>query len=117
MLYSLHSLKSLSPPLRLARSFRLLHPQSSLPASSFSQLLAIEATSASHSFSQIVSQLELDPESNKWVCNMKVSDFKRDSGWEGPEEHEVEVRGVGETSLDATNEYVVLLFQLERERR
>jgi len=34
---------------------------------------------------------------------MKVSDFKSEGGKE-KEEHEVEVRGQGETSLDATNE-------------
>ncbi|GAA5905922.1 uncharacterized protein JCM6883_002493 [Sporobolomyces salmoneus] len=91
----------------LTRSFRVTPPEPPLimyaPTSHFAQLLAIERVEAEHSFTQIKSQLELDPKSNKWVCKMKVSDFKAESGKE-PIEKEVEVVGEGETSLDATND-------------
>lgn len=102
MLRSFGTLKALSVP--LSRSFRLAPHLSTLPASSFSQLLAIEAATAEHSFSQIVSQLELDPVSKKWVCHMKVSDFRAtDKDREGKTKV-VQVKGEGETSLEATNE-------------
>jgi hypothetical protein len=92
----------------LSKSFRLVSPFSTLPGSSFSQLLTLERIDAEHTFSQITSKLKLDPVTNKWVCDLKVTDFRAtelDGEGKGPknQETEVEVRGEGETSLDATN--------------
>ncbi|GAA5954671.1 hypothetical protein JCM3765_003850 [Sporobolomyces pararoseus] len=98
----LKALSILATPLSTRRTFRVLPPVSSLPMNSFAQLLSIERTTAEHSFSEIVSQLELKA-SGKWVCRMKVSDFKAVEG-KDLEGKEVEVIGEGDTSLEATND-------------
>ncbi|GAA5990025.1 hypothetical protein JCM5350_003412, partial [Sporobolomyces pararoseus] len=100
----LKALTFLATPLQLQvhRTFRLLPHVSSLPVNSFAQLLSTERTTAEHSFSQIVSELELDSKTNKWICKMRVSDFKKIKAKQ-PEEEEVEVFGEGDTSLEATN--------------